>query len=119
MSAARQNTARQRVDAPEVCPYCRGSRLFEVRCLAGPHHARVGCSDCKRHVRFLPAPWTMERARAFVLPFGKFAGHSVGAMALTEQGRSYLHWAAENIEGNAGTAAAVALGLMTPEETTS
>jgi hypothetical protein len=34
----------------------------------------------------------------------------------TREGRSYLRWAAENIKGNAGTAAAIVLGLVKPEE---
>jgi uncharacterized protein (DUF3820 family) len=95
----------------ETCPYCQGTRLFSVRCLVGPHYSRLGCSDCGRHIKYEAAPWTMERARAFVMPFGKFKGRTVGALADDKQARSYLAWAADNLDGNAGTAAAVALGL--------
>ena len=53
-------------------------------------------------------------ACSFVLPFGKFKGRTVGDLADDKQGRSYLEWAAGNIEGNAGIAAGIALGLVDP-----
>jgi hypothetical protein len=37
-------------------------------------------------------------------------------LAATGAGRSYLHWLAENVEGNAGVAAKIALGLLEPED---
>jgi len=106
----------QRIDAPEVCPYCASPRIFTVRCEFGPHYARTGCSDCQRHIKFNAAPWTLERARDFRLPFGRHTGRTVGELAGTKEGRSYLAWAAENVEGNAGTAAAIVLGRLAPEE---
>jgi hypothetical protein len=99
----------------ETCPHCGSTNLHKFEYGIGPHHSRLGCSDCKRHIRFLPAPWTMKRAKAFVLPFGKYRGRSLGYLAGSVQGRDYLRWMAENIEGNAAKAAAVVLGLA-PEE---
>jgi uncharacterized protein (DUF3820 family) len=97
-----------------ICPHCGGSDLREVRCTSGPHHARLVCRDCGRHVRFLPAPWTLERARTFVLPYGKHRGHSIGDLAGSVTGRGYLQWLATR-HGNAATAAGVVLGLIPGE----
>jgi hypothetical protein len=79
----------------ETCPYCGGRNLHEVECTGGPHHARLGCSDCHRHIRFLPAPWTQHR------------GRTVGDLARRPAGPDYLAWAAANLEGNAATAARI------------
>jgi uncharacterized protein (DUF3820 family) len=98
-----------------TCPFCQGTRLFSVRCLIGPHFSRLGCSDCGRHIKYEPAPWSLERARAFVTPFGKFKGRSVGDLADDKKGRPYLAWAAENLDGNAAVAAAVVLGLKSAD----
>jgi hypothetical protein len=109
--------SRKPTPAREVptCPHCGAANLEVQTCTAGPHHARLGCSDCCRHIRFLPAPWTIERARAFVLPYGKHRGRSVGELAEGAAGRGYLQWLAANTDGNAATAAGVVLGLI-PEE---
>jgi hypothetical protein len=92
----------------ERCPHCQSTELFEVASVA-PHHARLGCSACKRHIRFLPAPWTRERAESFTMPFGKHRGQRLGNLAKTAVGRSYLAWLSENVDGNAQTAAALLL----------
>jgi hypothetical protein len=41
-----------------------------------------------------PAPMTIERARAFVLPFGKFQGRTLEDVGSTDEGRRYLEWGA-------------------------
>lgn len=103
---------------PDVCPHCGSSNLFEVSCTVGPHHARLGCSDCKRHIKFLAAPWTLDRAKSFTVPFGMHKGRSVGDLARSEDGRGYLRWAARKWDGNAGIAVKIVLGLLEPEEAT-
>jgi uncharacterized protein (DUF3820 family) len=64
----------------------------------------------------LKSPWSVERAANFRLPFGKYAGRALGELMRTREGRSYLRWAAKNIKGNPGTAAAIAMGIVQPEE---
>jgi uncharacterized protein (DUF3820 family) len=82
----------------------------------GPHFGnRVDCLDCG-----LPgavkASWTIERARAFTMPYGKHKGRTVAELAETGPGRSYLRWVAENVDGNAGMAAAIVLKGVAPNE---
>jgi uncharacterized protein (DUF3820 family) len=57
----------------------------------------------------------MERARAFAMPFGKHRGRTIADVAGTAAGRGYLAWVAENVEGNAATAAGIVLGIVDPE----
>jgi hypothetical protein len=94
-----------------TCAGCGSTRLHEVKCNP-PHHARLDCLDCLdcgRRGSFKPSPWSLDRARAFMMPFGKFKGRTIGELAKNNQGRSYLKWAAENLDGNAGMAAAIVL----------
>ena len=56
----------------------------------------------------------MDRARAFVMPYGKHKGRTVGQMAETGAGRSYLRWLAENVDGNVAMAASIVLGEVQP-----
>jgi uncharacterized protein (DUF3820 family) len=103
--------ARQAAAKIEPCPNCGKNTLRLVRTEGGPHYGRMDCLSCGRIGPWLKSPWPMERARSFVMPFGKFRGRKVGDLADEKQGRSYLEWAAENIDGNVGTAARIALGL--------
>jgi len=76
------------------------------------------CPHCHRPIRVMPAPesvsrpasyprepqqrrpdgslapmeMTIERARAFTMPFGKFQGKTLEAIASTNEGREYLGW---------------------------
>jgi hypothetical protein len=100
-------------DKPKQCAGCGSSMLHFVK--SEVHFGRFDCLKCGKIGPWLKSPWTLERARAFVMPIGKLRGKSVGDLADDKQGRSYLAWAAENLDGNAGTAAAIALGLKTPE----
>lgn len=90
------------------CRHC-GGELFQVTCERGPHFARLGCRGCGRFAGWVPKPWTIARARSFVLPFGKYRGRTLGALAATDAGRGYVQWLAANVEGNAGAAARVLL----------
>jgi uncharacterized protein (DUF3820 family) len=67
------------------------------------------CSDCQRHIKFNPKPWTLERASEFRLPFGKHRGRRLHDLASSQGGRDYLHWLSENVDGNAGMAAEIVL----------
>ena len=94
----------------ETCPKCGGSDLAEVRCVGtGPHYARLVCRKCQKTAKFLQAPWTFARAEAWRLPFGKHRGKTLGELSRSEQGRGYLAWMTENVEGNAQKAAEIVL----------
>jgi len=43
------------------------------------------------------------------MPYGRHKGRTVGELAKTGPGRSYLKWVAEYVDGNAGMAAAIVL----------
>jgi uncharacterized protein (DUF3820 family) len=96
-------------DRQEACSRCGGRDLVEVPCDRGPHYRRLICRECQRHVRFVPAPWTIERARAFRMPWGKYRGQRVGDLVGSAEGRSYLHWLARKVDGNAALAASMVL----------
>jgi hypothetical protein len=59
----------------------------------------------------MKAPWTLARARGFRLPFGRYRGRTVAEVLRSDAGRDWLRWAAGNVAGNVGTAAAIALGI--------
>jgi hypothetical protein len=48
---------------------------------------------------------------AFVMPFGRYCGHSLARLAGTGAGREYLAWLAGHVDGNAGEAARTILGI--------
>jgi uncharacterized protein (DUF3820 family) len=98
-------------DGPR-CSHCGSARLREIRLDSVPHFARLMCAECGRYVKFLPAPWTMERALAFQMPFGKYKGASMAELSRDSEGLSYLAWAARSIQGNPGTAARLVLETM-------
>jgi hypothetical protein len=93
---------------PLTCPRC-GGELIELECSAGPHYAELRCPACDKHVKFLPAPWTRQRAESFRVPFGAYAGTSLAELAETETGRKYLAWMATHLRGNPGIAARIVL----------
>jgi hypothetical protein len=95
----------------DLCPRCGSSNLSEIALTAGPHYSSTRCDDCGRHLKFNPRPWTLERALAFELPYGKHRGSKVGELAKSGIGKSYLAWMATNLSGNPGTAARIALGI--------
>jgi uncharacterized protein (DUF3820 family) len=77
----------------DACRHCGSLALFTVRCESpSPHYARTGCRACGRFLRWEPAPMTPERAAGFVMPFGKHQGKTLGELAETPSGRSYLEW---------------------------
>lgn len=98
-----------------TCPGCGSTMLRFVE--SEVHFGRYDCLKCGRVGPWLKSPWTLERARSFVLPIGRHKGRSVGALAGDKRGQSYLAWVAANIEGNAGIAAGIALGLTNPDGT--
>jgi transcription elongation factor Elf1 len=102
-------TPRTRKHDPALCPYCGSSKLFERSLDRSSHYAETSCRDCGRHLKFNHGPWSLERALAFELPFGKYRGFKIGELLKTGKGRSYLVWISSNVSGNAGTAARIAL----------
>jgi hypothetical protein len=92
----------------------RGSTgVVVTRCATGPHSARVRRLECGR-TRFAKTPWSIDRARNFTMPWGKYRGHRLADLAATEEGRGYLRWLAADVEGNASTAARVLLDHAFP-----
>jgi hypothetical protein len=102
------------------CPRCGGGDLatVKVQTRAG-ERLKVVCAECGRYVRYAKLPWSPERAHAFVAPYGRHKGQTVGELARTLAGWGYLEWAAENCRDNFGEAARVALAagpLYEPRE---
>lgn len=97
-----------------ICPRC-GGELIEVKCPTGPHHAELRCPVCAKHIKFLPGPWTRQRAETFRVPYGTHEGKALAELAATERGREYLAWMANQLEGNPGIAARIVLDQTTEE----
>ena len=51
------------------------------------------CLDCGQRIRAVPKPITIERAEAFVMPFGKHKG-----TRLVDCPADYIAWLAENAD---------------------
>jgi hypothetical protein len=96
------------------CPRCNSCYVVETQLDAAPHFARLHCRECSGHIRFVPGPWTMDRARRFIMPFGQFCGLRIDEILGTSAGRSYLAWAGRELSGNPSRAARVALGIEEP-----
>ena len=97
------------------CPAC-GSDCDIVQLGQGTQFSEARCLVCDRHVKFVPGPWTLSRARAFIIPFGRFKGRTVGELHRDPAGRRYLVWLARYVKGGAAKAAAVVLGIDMPRE---
>jgi hypothetical protein len=95
--------------AGTTCPSCGSDHVRIERCESGPHWSVVTCLEC--HAKnFGKTPWTLDRARAFVLRYGKFRGIPLGELATTHEGRSYLSWLSRETGGNAAIAAGLLMG---------
>lgn len=78
---------------PEACRHCGSTELGEVLCdPPSPHYSRVICRACSRTLGWGSVPLTPERAAAFVMPFGRFAGSTLARIGASTRGRSYLRW---------------------------
>ncbi len=80
----------------DVCPQCGSSLVTtygETSCI-GPDHHQLGE---KRE-------WTLERATAFVMPFGKHKGKKMADLP-----GGYLQWIVENFEDGGIRSAAMAI----------
>lgn len=99
--------------AANAAPCCRcGSPNLDIQpCPDGLHFALARCRDCGR-TRWLPTPWSIERAMAFMLHFGRFARHTIGELVRNKEGRDYLRWLAGNVGRNPGIAARIALDSL-------
>lgn len=104
----RASTLNTSPDTPARCRRCGSTEVVIRRCETGPHFARVRCPDCGWH-GFLKTPWSLDRARAFTIPFGRFRGRTVGQLAQTSEGRQYLCWVADHVGGNPAVAARIVL----------
>lgn len=80
-----------------TCPCC-GARL-EVAAAGGRQSRPNGHAGGHTPAQ----PWTIERARAFVMPLGKYKGRTIGQIGLADP--AYLEWVAETMDRNVGMAA--------------
>ena len=93
------------------CPRCQSADVAIELHPDGPHHALGRCRQCA-HAWWLKAPWTVERALRFVMPFGIHRGRTIGELLRCEDGRDYLGWVSRNLRGNPGIAARIALDSL-------
>jgi uncharacterized protein (DUF3820 family) len=63
----------------------------------------------------LKQPWSIERAKNFVLPYGRYKGKTIAALAESVDGRHYLEWLAANVEKGPGIAASILLEERIPD----
>ena len=79
-----------RKSLPTICRYCKSQRL-----VPGPAEGKpfdeLRCLDCGRHVRWIGRDIPFDKAVAFVLPFGKYAGRRLGSVP-----EYYLRWLTKN-----------------------
>jgi hypothetical protein len=106
MQSTRSSVKTTDGDPAPTCPHCASSETIFARCTEGLHYGKIRCPGCG-WTTFAKTPWTLERARAFKLYFGRYRGRKLGALASTEEGRGYLAWLAANVEGNVGIAARI------------
>lgn len=95
-------------DTPAPCRHCGSLNVVITRCETGPHFARVRCPECGR-TEFAKSPWSLDRARAFVMPYGHYRGRKLADLTGTDEGLGYLRWLADEVEGNVSTAARILL----------
>lgn len=108
----RQAVPTDRPAGPTTCPRC-GSADLITAARGDQHQAELRCRGCGRWLRFLGAPWTRKRAAAFVMPFGKHKGRTLGDLAESEP--DYLRWVAGEVRGTPARAARILLGLEPAE----
>jgi hypothetical protein len=109
MTLDRPDPPSGRAISSPACPSCGSENVRAELCTSGPHFATVACLDCGRQW-WGKAPWSLERARAFTMTFGRHRGWTLGELAGAGFG-DYLRWMAENVRGNPGIAAAIVLGI--------
>lgn len=90
MSPASLSQVAEAHGIPLPCSGC-GSFQREQR-RKGPHLGEY-CTSCGKHQRWLPKDVTLDRAREFVMPFGKHKGKK-----LKDIDDEYLDWLYENCE---------------------
>jgi uncharacterized protein (DUF3820 family) len=87
------------------CPSCGHSvktdRGGEIR---SPEPARPAAARTTN-------PWTMERARAIEMPFGKHKGKTLGEIADHKQDRNYLVWGSAIWDRGLGKATRIVLEI--------
>jgi hypothetical protein len=93
---------------PTTCRRCGSTELVVTQCTSGPNPHLIRCTSC-RATWFPPAPWTIERARAFTMGYGKHRGRKLGDLMTSEDGRDYLRWLTDTDHGNATIAARILL----------
>jgi hypothetical protein len=99
------------------CPRCQGTYFIDKHDPTEPHAGKRVCADCGRFITWLPKPWSKERAAAFELRHGSYAGWRLGALARHPHGLQHLRHLARYGYGNVHKAARIVLGLDDPEGT--
>ncbi len=108
-------TVRSVLQSTESCPRCGSTQLAIEPCTEGPHDSKALCGGCGRFLRWLPKPWTWNRAERFTMPYGRFAGRTIGDLSRSVQTRSYVRWLARYGRGTPAKAARIVL-LLEPAE---
>lgn len=79
-----------------VCQYCKSPDLALTMDAPEPHYGRLTCKSCGRGVGWAPTP--LEFVPEWTMPIGKYRGNTLAQIAETDRGRSYLEWAAANLD---------------------
>jgi hypothetical protein len=116
MKTRTKNSPSQASTGNGTCSQCGQRTLYLV--VKAPHLRRLDCLTCGHVGKWLPSPWTPERASSFRLWFGKHEGRTIGELLTMSDGRNYLRWLAQDatgVEENVQIAACIALGLRQPD----
>lgn len=84
------------MNSGDACPRCGQPIRLDIDDVPKPHYGRLVCQE-GHWCGWVAAPMTYDRARTFVMPFGKYRGKTIADIA-EEIDPSYLQWAARNIE---------------------
>lgn len=79
-----------------LCGTCQIECVVETRGVPSPHTGEYVCPRCGEFRGWVRAEWTIERARAFVMPIGRYKGQTVEQIA--EHDREWLEWAARTLQ---------------------
>jgi uncharacterized protein (DUF3820 family) len=96
----------------DFCPECGSTILVSRDNVPRPHWGVLECIGLERH-RFgwVGAHWTLERAEAFIVPFGK----THKGKLLKDCPRDYLEWIVATFEDGRGIKTAARILLEQPE----
>ena len=93
----------------DLCPHC-GSSVVVSNDVPPPHYAKRECIGVDHHnLGYVEGEWTLERALAWVMPFGKYRGKP-----MSQIDRHYLEWIVKEFEPDKSARKAAELVLTMP-----